>query len=327
MTAELTPENEVAAAQFRALANTIPNLAWMARPDGWIFWYNRRWYEYTGATPEEMAGWGWQSVHDPEVLPVMLDRWTHTLSSGEAFEMIFPLRGKDGVYRPFLTRVEPLRENDRVVGWYGTNTDITEQELQRQRLQILVNELNHRVKNMLATIQSIAAQSLRDLKPDSSDTFQKRLMALAKVHDLLTGHSWVEAPLEELLQSAIAHCGSENFDISGPAVNLTPRLASAMGMTIHELCTNAVKHGCLSRHGGRVQITWSVEPGEHAPELSFAWLERGGPAVTPPVRRGFGTRLIERAIAAEAGAKVDLSFASRGVECELRVPLKDEVVS
>jgi PAS domain S-box-containing protein len=115
--------------KFRLLADTIPQLAWMARPDGHIFWYNRRWYEYTGTTPEQMEGWGWQSVHDPGALPRVLDRWKASLASGEPFDMVFPLRGVDGVFRPFLTRVNPLRDDaGRVRYWFGTNTDISEQK-------------------------------------------------------------------------------------------------------------------------------------------------------------------------------------------------------
>ncbi len=104
-------DSQVSEAQFRALANSIPNLAWMADPDGWVFWYNNRWYDYTGTTPEEMVGWGWQSVHHPDVLPEMLERWTRALRTGEPFEMTFPLRcGSDGSFRVFMTRAEPLRE-------------------------------------------------------------------------------------------------------------------------------------------------------------------------------------------------------------------------
>ena len=172
-------ESDLTCAQLKALANSVPNLVWMARPDGWIFWYNDRWYKYTGTTPEEMAGWGWQSVHHPDVLPKILERWTHALKHGEFFQMIFPLKGADGLYRPFLTRVEPLRESGAIVGWYGTNTDVTEQERDRERLQLLVHELNHRVKNTLATVHSLAMHSLRELKPNSVELFENRLLALA----------------------------------------------------------------------------------------------------------------------------------------------------
>ena len=96
----------------------------MANPDGWIFWYNSRWYEYTGTTPEQMEGWGWQSVHDPATLPLVMENWKHSINTGEPFEMTFPLRGADGRFRAFLTRVIPVRDSGNITRWFGTNTDV-----------------------------------------------------------------------------------------------------------------------------------------------------------------------------------------------------------
>jgi PAS domain S-box-containing protein len=122
--------------EFRGLANSMPQLVWMANPDGWIFWYNQRWYEYTGTTPEKMEGWGWQSVHDPAVLPSVLERWRLSIATGQPFEMTFPLRGRDGVFRPFLTRVTPIRDNGgNITRWFGTNTDISVEIKVQQRLE------------------------------------------------------------------------------------------------------------------------------------------------------------------------------------------------
>jgi PAS domain S-box-containing protein len=111
--------------QFRAMANSIPNLAWMARPDGWIYWYNDQWYEYTGTTPEQMEGWGWERVHDPAILPEVKEQWKRSIASGMPFEKVFPLRGADGQFRRFLTRVNPVLSADgEVIQWFGTNTDV-----------------------------------------------------------------------------------------------------------------------------------------------------------------------------------------------------------
>jgi PAS domain S-box-containing protein len=97
----------------------------MARPDGWIYWYNDQWYSYTGTTPEEMDGWGWERVHDPALLPAVKERWQHSLETGTPFEMVFPLRGADGEFRRFLTRVNPVRDSrGEVAHWFGTNTDV-----------------------------------------------------------------------------------------------------------------------------------------------------------------------------------------------------------
>ncbi len=111
--------------RFRTMANSMLQLAWIARADGYIFWYNRRWYEYTGTTPEQMEGWDWQSVHDPVVLPKVMEKWTGAIDAGTPFDMEFPLRGADGRFRTFLTRVQPLKDSaGRVVQWFGTNTDV-----------------------------------------------------------------------------------------------------------------------------------------------------------------------------------------------------------
>ncbi|MBM3562551.1 MAG: PAS domain S-box protein [Alphaproteobacteria bacterium] len=319
-------ESDLTYAQFKALANSMPNLAWMARPDGWIFWYNDRWYEYTGTTPEEMAGWGWQSVHHPDVLPHMLERWTHALKHGEFFQMIFPLKGADGLFRPFLTRVEPLRENGGIVGWFGTNTDVTEQERDRERLQLLIHELNHRVKNALAQVHSIAMHSLRELKPNAVELFENRLLALAAVHDVLTRENWTKADIGELVRMAIAPAGAENFDLSGPPVDVCPRIASALAMTLHELCANAALHGSLSAPGGRVAIDWSVDSGRRTPMLRLTWREHGGPPIAPPSKKGFGMRLIEKTLASDAGAQVAVEFPAEGLRCAMDIPLTVEVL-
>lgn len=115
-------------ALFRLLAENIPTLCWMAYADGYIFWYNRRWHDYCGSTPDQMAGWGWQSVHDPDVLPIVMERWTGCITAGAPFEMTFPLRGADGIFRPFLTRIEPFRDaSGTLKWWFGANVDVTAQ--------------------------------------------------------------------------------------------------------------------------------------------------------------------------------------------------------
>ena len=142
-------------AQFRNLANAIPQLSWMANADGWIFWYNERWYEYTGTTPEQMEGWGWQSVHDPEVLPQVLERWKASIAAWTPFDMVSPLRGADGVFRPFLTRVVPVKDAEgKVVRWFGTNTDISEQKRAEDQLKKLNRTLTALSNSNLAILQA-----------------------------------------------------------------------------------------------------------------------------------------------------------------------------
>lgn len=139
---ELNRRLERSEALFRQLADTIPNLAWMAKPDGAVFWYNSRWYDYTGTTPEEMLGWGWRTVHDPAVLPEATHRWRQSLETGDPFEMTFPIRGADGIFRPFLTRVMPFRdESGKIALWFGSNTDVSEQKrILQERDELLLSE-------------------------------------------------------------------------------------------------------------------------------------------------------------------------------------------
>ena len=144
--------------RLAALADSMPQLAWVARGDGDIHWYNRRWYEYTGTTPEQMVGWGWQRVHHPAALPQVLSRWKESIATGNPFEMEFPLRGADGEFRRFLTRVVPLKDGgDKVIQWFGTNTDVTElveaQEALRaadRRKDEFLGILSHELRNPLA---------------------------------------------------------------------------------------------------------------------------------------------------------------------------------
>ena len=133
---EVQREKDQNEAQLAAFVDLIPTLAWMADKDGWIFWYNQRWYEYTGTQPEQMEGWGWQSVHDPAMLSSVLERWNQSIRTGEPFEMVFPLRGADGVFRSFITRVIPSKDPaGNVIRWFGTNTEIDEFQRTRESLR------------------------------------------------------------------------------------------------------------------------------------------------------------------------------------------------
>ena len=140
--------------EFRSLADAMPQLVWMADPDGYIRWFNERWYDYTGTTAEQNCGWGWQSVHDSKFLPKVVDRWKRSLRSGEAFEMVHPLRGKDGKYKPFLTRAVPIRDaGGEITRWFGTNTDISSEFEIRQQIE----ESQIRMQTALETSQRLAA--------------------------------------------------------------------------------------------------------------------------------------------------------------------------
>jgi PAS domain S-box-containing protein len=148
--------------RFRQLADSIPQLAWMARPDGNIYWYNQRWYEYTGTTFEQMVGWGWMSVHDQELLPKVLESWKASIASGVTFDMVIRLRGSDGLFRPFITRCMALRDSEgHILQWFGTNTDISEQVRMEEHLRRSQAELEDRVRERTAAAETRARELAR----------------------------------------------------------------------------------------------------------------------------------------------------------------------
>jgi PAS domain S-box-containing protein len=166
-------------AQFRTMAEAIPQLAWMAEPDGHIFWYNQRWYDYTGTGPEDMKGWGWQEVHDPKILPRVVERWTASIESGEPFEMVFPLRSAAGEFRPFLTRVAPIRDTEgRVIRWFGTNTDVTEQQ---QMEALLEQRVEERTAELESANRQLAGQIVEREKIESALRQSQRLEAVGQL--------------------------------------------------------------------------------------------------------------------------------------------------
>ena len=163
-------ESEELRERFETMANNIPNLAWIANADGWIFWYNNRWYEYTGTTPKEMEGWGWKSVHDPEKLSSVLELWQQSIDNGLPFEMVFPLLGADKIYRPFLTRVIPIKNNEgKIIRWIGTNTDITKQKEVERMKDDFLSIASHELRTPLTTIKAYG-QIAEGLLENNGDT-------------------------------------------------------------------------------------------------------------------------------------------------------------
>jgi PAS domain S-box-containing protein len=209
----------------------------------------------------------------------------------------------------------------------GIFQDITERKQAEDQQRFFLDELNHRVKNTLATVQSIAAQTLRSTKDTAQfkEAFEGRLLALSKTHNLLTRKSWREADLREIVEQELApyrKSGDRRVFIEGPKVNLPSRYAINFGLVVHELVTNAAKYGALSVPTGHLDVSWSVMPGEdRPPQLRLHWTESGGPPVSPPKRQGFGSRLIRRSIEGELEGYMVLNFAVTGVSYDISVPL------
>jgi PAS domain S-box-containing protein len=174
----LLAKAEASERQFRELVENLPDLAWTARPDGYIDYYNRRWYEYTGTTPEQMEGWGWQSIHDPAKIDAVNERWRHSIETGAPFEMEFPLKGADGAFRWFLTRIEPLHDAaGRVVRWFGSNTNIDERRRNDDFKETFLGILGHDLRNPLSTI--LTTSRVLTMRQDTPVEIRKKLARVA----------------------------------------------------------------------------------------------------------------------------------------------------
>jgi PAS domain S-box-containing protein len=205
----------------------------------------------------------------------------------------------------------------------GVSFDITTAKRAEQHQRLLINELNHRVKNTLAIVQAISHQSFagEGLSRDARRAFEGRLAALSAAHNLLTDQNWEGASLHQVIGDGMAaYHGGERVTIQGPDLPLAPKTSVSLAMAVHELATNATKYGALSAPEGRINIRWAVE----TDRLNLIWRESGGPAVTPPAKRGFGSRMIERGLAAELGGRVRIDFAAAGVVCTVDAPLPRE---
>ncbi|WP_074078423.1 PAS domain S-box protein [Microvirga massiliensis] len=259
--------------------------------------------------------------HDEESMILARIRRGERLSQYETVRV-----RKDGTSIDISLTVSPVRGADgRIIGASKIARDITERKRAEMRRQLLVNELNHRVKNTLAVVQSVAAQSFRgETDGHAYARFEARLMALARAHDILTREDWESADLRDLVTRTVApHCAdASRFELNGAPLRISASMALSLTMALHELCTNAAKYGALSNATGRVHIGWHVTDGSGGRRLHLRWAERGGPAVLPPRSRGFGSRLIERGLARELDADVRLDYAPSGVICTIGAPLR-----
>lgn len=210
--------------------------------------------------------------------------------------------------------------------YQAAQDEIEQRRRAEERQQLLIGELNHRVKNTLSIVQGLAQQSFTGSTPTDAarSLFEARLSALSAAHDLLTRQNWEQASLGETIAASVAATAGANFErvtLDGPDVLLAPQTVVSVAMAIHELCTNAIKYGALSNEDGTVAISWQVTAAGALPMLHLTWIESGGPAVSPRIKRGFGSRMIERGLAAELKGEVAMDFRPHGLVCTIDAPL------
>ena len=228
----------------------------------------------------------------------------------------------DGGSTWIFTSASVVREDGKAVRMVGASVDITERKQAEAQRDLLIAELNHRVKNTLATVMSIARQSFVNGRTaeETRQTFSGRIQALAQTHSRLADANWAGVPFETIVLDELKpyrHEDGSNIRTAGPRITFSPKSAVVLGMALHELATNAAKYGALSTRAGVVDVGWAAGNGR----LAVTWSERGGPAVAPPKRTGFGRVMIERALTADLRGKVDLDFAPQGLTCRIELPM------
>jgi len=236
-------------------------------------------------------------------------------------------RRKDGSEFWAAISISPVRdESGEIVQYFASFFDLTKHKEDQARSNMLVDELNHRVKNTLATVQSIVWQALRMASdPNLRESIESRLFALSRSHDLLTRENWESAGLLDVVHDALEPFGvagerAERIAITGENIRFPPKAALALGIAFNELATNAVKYGAFSNGAGSILIAWTIEPAPEGNRVLLKWQEKDGPPVTPPSRKGFGSRVLERSLAHELKGTVHIDYRSDGVVCIMNIP-------
>lgn len=334
VTAAKQMEDQIRASEqrMRDLLEALPAAVYTTDAAGRITFYNKAATEMSGRVPQPGDMWcvTWR-LYNPDGTPLPHDQCPMAVALKEDR----PVRGAeaiaerpDGSRVPFIPYPTPLHDADgKLIGAINMLVDITERKHAEGRQRLLIDELNHRVKNTLVTVQSLAGQTARHASDlgDFLQRFEARVLALSRAHDLLTKRYWKDTPLDGLAGEVLMPLmegAASRVTIAGPAADLDPRTALSLTVVLNELATNAIRHGALSSNAGTLSLSWHLiyETGS-APRLNLDWQEHGGPRVETPIRRGVGSRLMERCIERDLGGAIDVAFEPAGVTCRISIPL------
>jgi len=322
--ADKAAESQIMAARLAAIVANSDDVILSKTLEGIVTSWNGGAERIFGYSAEEMIGQHISTIIPPELMSEEKEIVSR-LARGERIEHFETIRvAKDGRRIDISLTVSPLRDSTgRIVGASKVARDISERRRAEDTQRLLIDELNHRIKNTLATVQAIATQTLRRAATpaDFVESFNGRIKALARAHGLLTGSSFQGAEITDLVREQLLLGSGEDARISwnGPAVTLEAQPALHLALVLHELGTNARKHGALSAPSGRVGVTWQLQA-HNGRNLQLIWQEAGGPRVQAPTTQGFGSVLIENSLRAHGG-EVIVTYAETGLVCEINLPL------
>ncbi|GJD58901.1 HWE histidine kinase domain-containing protein [Methylobacterium dankookense] len=279
----------------------------------------------TGYAPREVLGRSPRLLQGPGTERAVLDRMRAALAVGEPFQGEAVNYRKDGSAYVVEWLITPLRDAEgRIVRWVSAQRDITERRAYEDRQALMVRELHHRVKNTLATVQAVLNATVRSSLtiPEFTRALSGRIASLARTHALITEDIAQAASFDGLLRAELDPYGERGrLTLEGPRVVLPSEIAVPVGMALHELTTNCLRHGSLADPNGRLQVTWWIEEGPPGRSLRWDWAEHDGPPVGHPTREGFGHRLLNKVLATQTGAEVAVDFAQDGLRVSVRMPL------
>jgi PAS domain S-box-containing protein len=314
--------------RFRLLATNIPQLVFRSRADGWRTWPSPQWIRFTGLNAQASEGLGWVDAIHPEDRLLTMSAWDEATARGEYLIEHRVLNAAAGSYRWHQTRARPIDEAR--MDWVGTMTDIHDMREIQKRQDVLLAELQHRTRNLLAVVQAIATQTIKasDGLATFHQNFLSRLRALSRVQSLLAHSQRHDVNLRDLVTGELeAHTrGSTAVTIGGPPVTLPVDLAQPLALALHELATNALKYGALASPDGRLDVIWRVaSSGSSQSKVVLDWIESGVDLAgsAPRSRNGYGLELIERALPYQLGTKTAVRFAEDGVRCTIEIGLPE----
>ena len=316
--------------QFRAIADSMPQMVWSTLPDGFHDYYNARWYEFTGVPEGSTDGEGWNGMFHPEDQDRAFALWRRCLETGEPYEIEYRLRRHDGVYRWTLGRARPIRNDaGEITRWFGTCTDIDDLKRSDQAKELLSQELSHRIKNIFAVVSALIALSARQ-HPEAkafAAAVRTRINALARAHEFVRPHTESSKPtvgsmtlhafLADLFKPYGDHAGEPRILLSGDDAVFDDQAATSVALLFHELATNAAKYGALSVEGGKV----TLDTRRLDDRFLLTWTETGGPNVaSAPTQTGFGSSLATLSVEGQLGGRLERHWRRDGLQVIADLP-------
>jgi len=321
-----TRELERSKARLEALITASAQIVWTTDREGEVEEDSPSWRAFTGQTYDEWKGTGWLDAIHPDDRAATLAAWRQAVGSKRMYNVEYRLQHVDGNHRWTSARGVPLLDDDGAVSeWVGMNEDITLRKRSEEHASLIMRELSHRTKNLLAVIASLARRTFdgsRDPKAQAAD-FVDRIHGLARSHDLLVRGDWRGVSLGDLVHSHLEPFGldPERVLVEGPGFEIKPEAAQSIGLALHELATNATKHGALKTANGRLRVRWQVQEHDPHPSLWFEWCEDTVAASAMPKPSGFGRMMLEQLVGTSVGGTTEYEVADTHVVWRLSAPL------